>query len=152
MTSELEAATPAHSSAAVLKLTSGSTGLARAALTAESALVSDGITLAAAMDIRPSDVQIAAIPLSHSYALGNLVMPLLLQGTAMVLRDGFVPQRIPDDALTFEARHLPGVPYMFEHFATHPPAGGWPPSLTRLVSAGALLKADAANGSGKSAV
>ena len=89
-------------------------------------------------------MQIAAIPLSHSYGLGNLVMPLLLHGTAIVLRDGFVPQRIPDDARRLQARHLPGVPYMFEHFATHPPAGGWPPSLTRLVSAGAPLKADTA--------
>jgi long-chain acyl-CoA synthetase len=96
------------------------------------------------MDIKPRDAQIAAIPLSHSYALGNLVMPLLLQGTAIVLRDGFVPQRIPDDAQAFHARHLPGVPYMFEHFATHPPVGGWPPSLTRLISAGALLKAETA--------
>ena len=141
--SGLESATPLHS-AAVLKLTSGSTGLPRAALAPDSALVSDGTTLAGAMDIKPSDVQIAAIPLSHSYALGNLVMPLLLQGTAIVLRDGFVPQRIPDDAQAFHARHLPGVPYMFEHFATHPPVGGWPPSLTRLISAGALLKAETA--------
>ena len=52
--SGLEAATPAHSTAAVLKLTSGSTGLARAALAPESALVSDGTTLAAAMDIKPT--------------------------------------------------------------------------------------------------
>jgi long-chain acyl-CoA synthetase len=144
VTSGLGPATHVHSGAAILKLTSGSTGLPRAALAPESALVSDGTTLAAAMDIKPSDVQIAAIPLSHSYALGNLVMPLLLHGTAIVLRDGFVPQRIPDDAQAFHARHLPGVPYMFEHFATHPPVGGWPPSLTRLISAGALLKAETA--------
>ena len=91
------------------------------------------------MDIRPDDVQIAAIPLSHSYGIGNLVMPLLLQGTAICLRDAFVPQRIPDDARQFNARHLPGAPFMFDHLATHPPPGGWPPSLTRLVSAGAPL-------------
>jgi long-chain acyl-CoA synthetase len=129
---------------AILKLTSGSTGLPRAAAAAESALVSDGTLLAAAMDITPYDVQIAAIPLSHSYALGNLVMPLLLHGTAIVLRDGFVPQRIAEDAHAFQARHLPGVPYMFEHFVTHPPIGGWPSPLTRLISAGALLKAETA--------
>ena len=126
---------------AVLKLTSGSIGAAHARrCTPESALVSDGRTLAAAMDIRPDDVQIAAIPLSHSYGIGNLVMPLLLQGTAICLRDAFVPQRIPDDARQFDARHLPGAPFMFDHLATHPPPSGWPPSLTRLVSAGAPLE------------
>jgi long-chain acyl-CoA synthetase len=96
------------------------------------------------MDIRPDDVQIAAIPLSHSYGIGNLVMPLLLQGTAICLRHAFVPQRIPDDARQFNARHLPGAPYMFDHLAAHPPASGWPPSLTRLVSAGAPLEPDVA--------
>ena len=39
------------------------------------------------MGIRPSDTQIAIIPLSHSYGLGVVLMPLLLQGTAIVLRD-----------------------------------------------------------------
>jgi len=129
---------------AMLKLTSGSSGCARATCTSESALISDGRTVAAAMDIRSDDVQIAAIPLSHSYGIGNLVMPLLLQGTAICLRDAFVPQRIPDDARQFNARHLPGAPYMFDHLATHPPASGWPPSLTRLVSAGAPLEPDVA--------
>ena len=129
---------------AMLKLTSGSSGCARATCTPESALISDGRTVAAAMDIRPDDVQIAAIPLSHSYGIGNLVMPLLLQGTAICLRDAFVPQRIPDDARQFNARHLPGAPFMFDHLATHPPPSGWPPSLTRLVSAGAPLEPDVA--------
>ena len=124
---------------AVLKLTSGTSGRPRATLTPESALVSDGETLADAMDIRPDDIQIAAIPLSHSYGIGNLVMPLLLQGTAISLRDTFVPQRVPDDARRVHARHLPGAPYMFDHMVAHPPPDGWPSSLTRLVSAGAPL-------------
>ena len=125
---------------ALLKLTSGSMGRPRATLTPEAALVSDGRTLAAAMDIRPDDVQIAAIPLSHSYGIGNLVMPLLLQGTAICLREAFVPQRVPEDARRYDARHFPGAPFMFDHMATHPPPHGWPPSLTHLVSAGAPLE------------
>ncbi len=101
--------------------------------------MSDGHTLAAAMDIRAGDVQIAAISLSHSYGLGNLVMPLLLHGTAISLRETLVPQRVPDDARRVQARHLPGAPFMFEHLVAHPSPDGWPPSLTRLVSAGAPL-------------
>ena len=135
---------PVYRDIAVIKMTSGSSGRPRATLTHEAALVSDGRALVSAMDIRPDDVQIAAIPCSHSYGLGNLVMPLLLQGTALSLRDTFVPHLVPSDARTVGARHLPGAPYMFEHFATHLAREEWPRSLTRLVSAGAPLSAEAA--------
>jgi acyl-CoA synthetase (AMP-forming)/AMP-acid ligase II len=125
--------------AAMLKVTSGSTGPAQATVTTEAQLVADGAHIAAAMRIEPGDTQIAAIPLSHSYGLGVVVMPLLMQGTACVLRDSFVPHQLPADARQFGARVFPGVPFMFEYFLAHPPAGGWPPTLQRLMSAGAPL-------------
>ena len=71
-------------------------------------------------------------------------MPLLLNGTAISLRGAFVPQRIAEDARSVGARHLPGAPFMFAHWIEHPPQGGWPPTLTRLVSAGAPLDTDTA--------
>ena len=125
--------------AAVLKLTSGSTGTPKATVTTEAQLVADATRIIAAMGIRPSDTQIAAIPVSHSYGLGNLMVPLLLQGTAFVLRDSFVPHQLPADARRFDARVFPGVPFMFEFFLTNAPPGGWPPSLQLLISAGAPL-------------
>ena len=64
-------------------------------------------------------------------------MPLLLQGTAMVLRESFVPHQLPADARRFGARVLPGVPFMFEYFLAIPPPGGWPAALHALISAGA---------------
>ena len=128
-----------YPAAAILKLTSGSTGTPKATLTTEAQLVADATHIVAAMDIRPGDVQIAAIPISHSYGLGNLMVPLLTQGTAFVLRDSFVPHQLPDDARRVGARVFPGVPFIFEYFLANPPAGGWPPTLTRLVSAGAPL-------------
>src|SRR5438094_795036 len=48
--------------AAVLKLTSGSTGAPKATLTSEAQVVADATHIIAAMGIRPSDTQIAAIP------------------------------------------------------------------------------------------
>ena len=66
------------------------------------------------MGIRPDDWQIGAIPVSHSYALGNIVAPLLLQGTPVVLRDAFVPAQILDDAVRVGARLFAGVPFMFD--------------------------------------
>ncbi len=123
----------------VMKLTSGSTGLPKAVLTSEANLIADVDHITTAMGIRPDDVQLAATPLSHAYALGNLVLPVIWQGTAMVLRDGFVPHRLVDDVAAHGVRVWPGVPFMFEHVLQHPPAGGLPPCLEQLVSAGAPL-------------
>lgn len=125
--------------AAILKLTSGSTGPVKATLTTEAQMVADGDHIVAAMRIEPSDTQIASIPISHAYGLGSLMMPLLVLGTACVLRDSFVPHQLPADARRFGARLFPGVPFMFEYFLANPPEGGWPPSLRYLISAGAPL-------------
>lgn len=129
-----------YAEAAVLRMTSGSTGAPRATLTHERALVLDSRNLIAAMQVGADDVQIAAIPLAHAYGFGNLLVPALLQGTAIVMRELFVPHRLPDDARRLSATVLPGVPFMFAHFAAHPPAGGWPPTLRTLVTAGAPIR------------
>src|SRR6185295_8831290 len=133
-------ASPRHyPGTAILKLTSGSTGLPKAALANDAQLIGDGTQIAAAMGIRPSDTQIAVIPLSHSYGLGVVLMPLLLQATAIVIRDSFVPPQLHADAQQFGARVLPGVPFMFQYFVNHPLPGGWPAGLQWLISAGAPL-------------
>jgi long-chain acyl-CoA synthetase len=125
--------------AAALKVTSGSTGLPKATFTRESQLVEDTAHIMEAMDIRSADCQIAAIPLSHGYGLGNLVMPLLLEGTAIVLREAFVPQQLYADATQYRARVFPGVPFMFAHFASNANTIAWPRALETLISAGAPL-------------
>jgi long-chain acyl-CoA synthetase len=125
--------------AALLKLTSGSTGFPKAILTAESHLVADGERIIGTMGIGDTDTQLAVIPLSHSYGFSNLVMPLLLQGTAIVLRESFVPSQVLGDAHTFQSRVFAGVPYMFSYLVTNPPADAWPSSLQLLISAGARL-------------
>jgi acyl-CoA synthetase (AMP-forming)/AMP-acid ligase II len=127
---------------AMLKLTSGSTGASKATRTTEAQLIADCEHIVDAMRIRADDTQIAAIPMSHSYGLGNVLLPLLMQGTACVLRESFVPQFLPLDARRFGARIFPAVPFMFQYFLDNPPAGGWPPILQRLISAGAPLPAD----------
>lgn len=129
-----------HGDVALLKMTSGSTGTPRATLTPEHALVTDTRSLMSAMHVGSDDVQVAAIPLSHAYGIGNLVVPVFLQGTPIVLRDSFVPQRLPEDARRYAASTFPGVPFMFDHFVNNPPAAGWPPELRNLMSAGALLE------------
>jgi acyl-CoA synthetase (AMP-forming)/AMP-acid ligase II len=125
---------------AVMKLTSGSTGMPRATMTTDGNAIADGMAIMESMSIRPSDVQLAAIPLSHAYGLGNLTLPLILQGTAIVVRDGFVPHQVPQDGARYGITMFPGVPFMFDHLLEHLPADGWPPSLVRLITAGARIE------------
>jgi long-chain acyl-CoA synthetase len=70
---------------AVVKLTSGSTGLPRGIATPAEALIADDANLTATMGIRPDDRLLTTIPLSHSYGLSSLAMPALLRGTPLVL-------------------------------------------------------------------
>jgi long-chain acyl-CoA synthetase len=123
----------------VLKLTSGSTGEPRAVAVTEAQLIADSRRLMRAMRIGPDDVQVASIPLSHAYGHGNLVVPVLLQGTAIVRRESFVPLKLVEDAAAYGATAFPGVPFMFDHLAGHLPDGAWPPMLGNLMSAGAPL-------------
>jgi long-chain acyl-CoA synthetase len=129
-----------YGGATVLKVTSGTSGEPRATFTTDVQLVNDAAHIMSAMDIRASDCQMGAISLSHAYGIGNLILPLLLQGTAMVLRESFVPHQFAADARAYGARVFPGVPFMFDHFTAHLSPGAWPAPLERLISAGARLE------------
>jgi len=137
---------PSYRGAALLKLTSGSTGLPKAVIATEAQLVADTEQIVSAMGITAADVQLAVVPLSHTYGFGTLVMPLLLQGTPIVLRESFVPQELLADARRHGARAFHGVPFMYQHYLAYPPVGGWPPTLTLLVSAGARLERETLRG------
>jgi long-chain acyl-CoA synthetase len=122
----------------VLKLTSGSTAVPKAAIAAIEHLINDGDHVIEAMALRPDDVNFSCIPLSHSYALGNVVLPLLLQGTAVALRQSFNPAQSLGDMAAAEATVLPGVPFMFDRFRTLD-VERMPPKLRLLITAGARI-------------
>ncbi len=126
--------------AALLKLTSGSSGQPKATRTTERHLCEDVDHIVEAMEIRPEDMQLGAIPLSHAYGLGNLVLPLLTQGTAIAIRDGFAPKQFEADVHRLGISVFPGVPFMFEHLLPFVPPERWPKSLGLLISAGARLE------------
>jgi long-chain acyl-CoA synthetase len=131
----------AYVGGALLKLTSGSTGLPKATCTSERNLVEDTSHITEGMGIRPEDVQLGMIPISHAYGFGNLVMPLLMQGSACVLRDGFVPPLFAGDAATLGgATAFHGVPFMYDVLMSQLAPEAWPRSLRLLVSAGARLE------------
>ena len=103
----------------ILKMTSGSAGCPRAVVASESHLIEDARQIAEAMTITSADINLAVIPLAHSYAIGNLLMPLLLQGSPIALRDRFAPREIAGDVQACGVTTLPGVPYIYEHLRRH---------------------------------
>jgi long-chain acyl-CoA synthetase len=106
------AATP---DARLIKLTSGSTGAPKGIVASEANLLADCRNICATMDIRPDDVNLGAIPMSHSYGFSNLVTPLLTQGTAVVISNDYLPQSIVDLCNCYQVTVVPLVPMVFEH-------------------------------------
>src|SRR5258708_1402209 len=129
---------PAIPEARLLKLTSGSTGKPKGIVTSERNLIADCEQICATMDIRPEDVNFGAIPFSHSYGFSNLVTPLLLQGTAVVMSNDYLPQSVLDHCNHWSCTVVPAIPMAFEPLlagpaasvattATFPPAPAPPP-------------------------
>jgi acyl-CoA synthetase (AMP-forming)/AMP-acid ligase II len=130
---------PTYGRSVLLKLTSGSTDLPKAAVAGEHHLISDGCHVIEAMGIEPSDVNLAYIPLSHSYAVGNIVMPLIWQGTGVALRQMFNPSQLGHDARVSGASVFPGVPFMFDQIQASPEIDQLPRGLRLLITAGARI-------------
>src|SRR5262245_18166656 len=131
----------AYPPSVVLKLTSGSTEMPKTTVTTEAALIRDSQSITEGMGIGPDDVNLAAIPLSHAYAIGNIVLPLILQGTRVALRPAFSPSQFVRDVQTAGVSVFPGVPFMFDHLRETLADHSIPESLRLLVSAGARLDA-----------
>jgi len=121
----------------VIKLTSGSTGKPKGILTTEENLLADCEQICATMQIHADDVNFGAIPLSHSYGFSNLVMPLVVQGTPMVISNDYLPQTIIDSCNRYRCTVLPGIPMMFDHLAST--ENGRFSTVRTFISAGAPL-------------
>jgi long-chain acyl-CoA synthetase len=124
----------------LVKLTSGSTGLPKGIVTTEENLVADCTSICTTMGIGPSDINLGAIPFSHSYGFSNLVTPLLLQGTPIVFTNQYIPLSILAIANRFRCSVLPGIPMLFDHLAQLPYEDGTFESVRTFISAGAPLQ------------
>ncbi|MBV8518708.1 MAG: acyl--CoA ligase [Acidobacteria bacterium] len=123
--------------AVLVKLTSGSTGKPKGIVTTEANLLADCTNICATMDIRAMDVNLGAIPLSHSYGFSNLVTPLFVQGTALVITNDYLPQSLIELANRHGCTVAPLIPMVFEHLASA--AHGEFTSIRTFLSAGAPL-------------
>lgn len=126
-----------------IKLTSGTTGDVKFVYCSAANLRADGEHVIRTMRIQPSDRNLAVIPLGHSYGLGNLVMPLLLQGTAVVCAPTFVPRQVLQWIEQYQVSVFPTVPAILRALAQLEGMAK-PTSLRLVISAGAPLSADVA--------
>src|SRR6202035_1415350 len=124
---------------AVVKLTSGSTGLPRGVAAPSAALLADDAALAASMGLRDDDRLLSFIPMSHSYGLSSLVLPALVRGNVLVVPEGTSLLEPFLAANRAGATVFPTVPAYLQSLLrlSHPPA--WPPTLRLVISAGAPL-------------
>ena len=127
--------------ARVVKLTSGSTGMPKGIVVTEANLVADCENICSTMGIGPDDVNLGAIPFSHSYGFANLVMPLLVQGTPVVMTNDYLPQSLIELANRYRCTAAPLIPMVFEHLAGA--AHGRFETVRTFISAGAPLPASA---------
>ena len=123
----------------LIKVTSGSTGKPKGIFTSEANLIADCENICTTMGITPDDVNLGAIPFSHSYGFSNLVMPLILQGTAVVATNAYLPQSLVDLANEHRCTVAPLIPMVFDHLATA--AHGQFETVRTFISAGAPLSA-----------
>ena len=122
-----------------IKITSGSGALPKAVECRAEHLLADGRQVIRTMGIRANDLNLAVIPLGHSYGLGNLVLPLILQGTAMVCARDYVPRQLVEWIERYRVTVFPAVPALLRVLAALPPGRETIDSLRTVISAGAVL-------------
>lgn len=123
----------------IVKLTSGSTGVPKPLPFTDAQVLADGRQLSAAMGIRPDDVNLGLIPWGHSYGLGNLIAPLLDQGTALIGGISPFPHAIAAAIEECQPTIFPAVPALLRALAESDVPRKALQSLRTVISAGAPL-------------
>jgi acyl-CoA synthetase (AMP-forming)/AMP-acid ligase II len=126
-----------------LKVTSGTAATPKTVPCRAEHLLADGRNIIATMGLRAPDRHLAVIPLGHSYGLGNLVMPLILQGATIVTGHDYVPRQLADWIARHRVTVLPLVPALFRVLAALPPGPSLKPARLA-ISAGAVLSPEIA--------
>jgi acyl-CoA synthetase (AMP-forming)/AMP-acid ligase II len=140
---EISRNAPRSRACCCVKITSGNRDVPKAIPCRVEHLLADGRQVAATMGIRPRDRNLAAIPLGHSYGLGNLVMPLILQGTSVVCAAEYLPRQLVEWIERYEVTVFPSVPAIFRILAALP-SGLKLTGLRTAISAGSMLGAEVA--------
>lgn len=131
---------PSH---CIYKVTSGTVGMPKLIPCSARHLLADGRNIIRGMSIRGGDRQLGLIPFGHSYGLGSLVMPLLMQGTPVWTAKEWTISQIPDWISLHKLNVFPSVPSVLEMISRHP-CNHLARSLRLVISAGAPLSKEVA--------
>lgn len=129
-----------YAGVAAVKLTSGSTGEPRGVEATAANLAADEAQIASTMGIVAGDRILGAVPMSHSYGLSSVAVPVLTRGCPAVIPDAQAgPWAALEAAQRWRATVFPTVPAFLQalvRLESPPP----PPDCVRLVlTAGAPL-------------
>lgn len=125
--------------ACLVKLTSGSTGLPNPIFFTDDQMIADGRQIISTMGIRGEDRNLAVIPFGHSYGLGNLIMPLILQGTSLAIAGTPFPHAVSTVAKASGATVFPAVPPLLNGLVRAEVPVGDLNTLRLIISAGSPI-------------
>lgn len=128
----------------LVKLTSGSTGNPRPLPFTDLEMLADGQNICSAMGIRPDDINLGLIPWGHSYGLGNLIVPLLSQGTPIVAGVSPLPHAIAAACEQWKPTVFPAVPAILESLVESGATKTQLQSLRTVITAGAPISNEVA--------
>jgi acyl-coenzyme A synthetase/AMP-(fatty) acid ligase len=144
LTARRAAAVELPSGTAILKLTSGSTGQPRAITVGSRQLAADTVQIMRTMGVRPGDITLAVIPLTHSYGIGSCLIPLLLAGTPLAFPTWALPAALAHTLARARVTHFPAVPAMIRTLASLPELPELPELRVCLTAGAPLAPLDAA--------
>ncbi len=123
----------------LIKATSGSTGEPKLYVFKDEEMLADGRQVMAGMGLEVEDRNYAVIPFGHSYGLGNLIFPLILEGLCIVCGKGYFPQEMLEDLVRHKVTVFPAVPPLVRALSRSEVPTGL--CLKRVISAGGRLDA-----------
>ena len=130
----------------LVKMTSPGSGAPKGLPASHAQMAADGSQICRAMGIGPGDINLAAIPLGYSYGLGNLVVPLILQGTRVVCLSGVLPHAVAAETARFKPTVFPAVPPLLRALVESGVTRRSFRTLRLVLSAGSALSPEVAQG------
>ena len=100
--------------AALIKTTSGSTGVPKSVALEAAALLTEAENVARSLALEPGDQILAPVPLSHSYGFDLGVLAALYSGATLRAFEAVVPRRILAALIRKETKVFLGVPSMYQ--------------------------------------